>query len=73
MTEECIHAAICNNGLPRSMQDQLDQKDGDYSIILKWRIIGQKLKESFEKKENLKATEAVETSRILKKDKNSEN
>jgi hypothetical protein len=31
-TEERIRIAICN-GLPRSMQDKLDQKDEDYRMV----------------------------------------
>jgi hypothetical protein len=73
------------NGLPRSMQDKLDQKDEDYHMGSNETFLGylyhleiedrqeraekQRLKESFEKKGNLKAAEAVETGRIPKKDK----
>jgi hypothetical protein len=67
------------------MQDKLDQKDEDYRMVSNETFLDylyrlevedrqeraekQKLKESFEKKGNLKAAEAVETGRILKKDK----
>jgi hypothetical protein len=83
-SEERICTAI-RNGLPRSMQDKLDQKDEDYRMVSNETFLNylyrlevedrqeradkQRLKESFEKKRNLKAAEAVETGRILKKDK----
>jgi hypothetical protein len=82
--EECICVAI-HNGLPKSMQDKLDQKDEDYCMVSNETFLDylyhlkvedrqeraekQRLKESFEKKGNLKAAEAVKTGCILKKDK----
>jgi hypothetical protein len=83
-SEERIRTAI-RNGLPRAMQDKLDQKDEDYRMVSNETFLDylyrletedkqeraekQRLKESFEKKGNLKAAEAVETGRIPKKDK----
>jgi hypothetical protein len=74
--EEHIRVVI-GNGLPRSMQDKLDQKDKNYcmvsdEIVLNYlycletedrqeRAKKQRLKESFEKKGNLKAAEPVKT------------
>jgi hypothetical protein len=64
-SEECICVAICN-GLPRSMQDKLDQKDDDYRMVSNETFLDylyrlkiedrqeradkQRLKESLEKK-----------------------
>jgi hypothetical protein len=75
--KEHIRVAI-RNGLPRSMQDKLDQKDEDYRMVdnetfldylyrlemeddRQERAEKQRLKESLERKGNLKAAEAVET------------
>ena len=79
-----VRTAI-RNGLPRSMQDKLDQKDEDYRMVSNETFLDylyrletedkqekaekQRLRESLEKKGNLKAAEAVETGRIPKKDK----
>jgi hypothetical protein len=83
-SEERIHIAI-RNGLPRSMQDKLDQKDEDYHMVCNEAFLDylyrleiedrqeradkQRLKESLKKKGNLKAAEAVESGCIPKKDK----
>mmetsp|Transcript_17197 Transcript_17197/g.32552 ORF Transcript_17197/g.32552 Transcript_17197/m.32552 type:complete len:470 (+) Transcript_17197:1371-2780(+) len=83
-TEARIRTAI-RNGLPRAMQEKLDQKDEDYRQVStetfldylhrletedkQERAEKQRLKESFEKKGNLKAAEAVETGKIPRKDK----
>jgi hypothetical protein len=83
-SEERIRVAI-RNGLPRSMQDKLDQKDEDYRMVSNETFLDylyrleiedqqeraekQRLRESLEKKGNLKAAEAVESGRIPKKDK----
>jgi hypothetical protein len=82
--DERICVAI-RNGLPRSMQDKLDQMDEDCGMVENENFLDylyrletedrqeraekQRLKESLEKKGNFKAAEAVETGHIPKKDK----
>jgi hypothetical protein len=85
LTEEHVHTAIHNCPSQSAMQDKLDPKDEDHHMVANMILLDylyhletegkqerakkQRLNDSLEKKGNLKATEAVETGCILKKDK----